>query len=76
MDFLRIDLEVMVIILLFLGSMGFFKVILYLYYVLVIFVCYCVNVYYINNEDVVFYNDRVFFWVVGYLCWEIGGGKI
>lgn len=23
----------------------------------------------------VFYNDRVFFWVVGYLCWEIGGGK-
>lgn len=24
----------------------------------------------------VFYNDRVFFWVVGYLCWEIGGGKI
>lgn len=60
----------------FLGIISFFKVILYLYYVLVVFFFYFVNGFKINNEKEVLYNDRLFFLGGGYLYWEVGSGGI
>lgn len=56
--------------------MGLLKVILYLYYVMVVKVYYFFKMYLINIEKEMFYKILFFFWSVGYLYWEISIGGI